>query len=497
MQQCTPMAEAHLHAQSGQTQNYGVVKTMLRAHLPNCTRTCQGVWSLHGTLILTTLLPAFPRTQQKQYITNVYCDNQGVIGCSNWKTMCPYPQDAISDDYPIYAEISQTTAGLKPIDIWLHHIKGHQDTKTDWPLTLPEKLNIECDAHASKMDPARDHHNQLIHPITQAAYPHLKINKQIIIRCLQHTLHDASQTPDYYYYLRNKFNWTQEPDELIHWPTFQLALTRFNQMERRFLSKFIHEWLLLQDRYHMRSLSVDQICPSYQGVKETAQQFLACPNLERQQVWKDLHQSIQKNSICNNINSTLHNLFEHGLYLGHQAATAHNPTIDDAVIWQLAHAQQQTGWNHMYYGRYSPQWIELCTAFHPTVNSTHYFAKNLTLTWQAALATWTIRNKHLHPTNAMEMDQTEIQATIQQIFHNVEHDLRLQEALNYTTSEQIMTKPTWQICQWITNCHHHINNHKKAAKIWAKLCNHDIWQYFTRKPRPQASTTDKNLLRPP
>jgi len=341
-----------------------------------------------------------------------------------------------------FQSISQITAGFQPTDIRLHHVKGHQDTKNDRPLTLPEKLNIDCDARASKMDPARDHHNQLIHPLTQAAYPHLKINEQIIIRRLQHTLRDASQTPDYYYYLRNKFNWTQEPDELIHWPTFQLALTRFNQTERRFISKFIHEWLPLQDRYHVKSLSVDQICPSCRGAPETAQHFLACPNLERQQVWKDLHHSLQKNSIRNNINSTLHNLFEHGLYLGRQAATAYDPTTDDEVIRQLAHAQQQTGWNHMYYGRYSPKWIELCTAFHPTVNSTHYFAKNLTLTWQAALATWMIRNKHLHPTNATEIDQTELQETVQQIFHDVEHDPQLQEALNYTTSEQIMTKPT-------------------------------------------------------
>jgi len=76
------------------------------------------------------------------------------------------------------------------------------------------------------------------------------------------------------------------------------------------------------------------------------------------------------------------------------------------------------------------------------LNSTHYFAQNLTLTWQAALATWTLCNKHLHPMNMTETVWTQLQATIQQIFHDVAQDLHLQEALNYTSPDQIMTNPT-------------------------------------------------------
>jgi len=96
-----------------------------------------------------------------------------------------------------------------------------------------------------------------------------------------------------------------------------------------------------------------------------------------------------------------------------------------------------------------------------------------------------------------ECDLDRLDSTTSNCTANLAQDLHLQEALNYKTSEQIMTKPTCQICHWITNCHHHINNHKTAAKIRAKLCTNNIQQYFTRKPRPQSSTTDKNLLRPP
>jgi len=91
----------------------------------------------------------------------------------------------------------------------------------------------------------------------------------------------------------------------------------------------------------------------------------------------------------------------------------------------------------------------------------------------------------------------QLQATVQQIFYDVQHKPHLHNILQYTNPDQIMTKTTRQIHQWVSNCHNHINNQRKAAKIRAKLHNTNIRQYFSRKQRPQPSTTDKNLLRPP
>jgi len=45
----------------------------------------------------------------------------------------------------------------------------------------------------------------------------------------------------------------------------------------------------------------------------------------------------------------------------------------------------------------------------------------------------------------------------------------LQDLLTYTTSEIIMTENTLHIRQWVMNCHNHLNNQQKAAKLWAKL----------------------------
>jgi len=109
---------------------------------------------------------------------------------------------------------------------------------------------------------------------------------------------------------------------------------------------------------------------------------------------------------------------------------------------------------------------------------------------------WTIRNKHLHPTDPQQADPSQL-ATIQQIFHNVQNEPNLWDILNYTTAEAIMTQPTCTIRQRVNYCHNHIHNQQKAVKIWANLHNHDICQHFIRKIRPQPKTSDKNLLRPP
>jgi len=115
----------------------------------------------------------------------------------------------------------------------------------------------------------------------------------------------------------------------------------------------------------------------------------------------------------------------------------------------------------------------------------------------AVLAIWTIWNKHLHPTDSQQADRTQLQATVQQIFHDVQNDPNLQDILMYTTADAIMNQPTCNIQQWVTNCHNHIHNQQKAAKIRAKLRNHDIQQYFIHNIGPQPKPTDKNLLWPP
>jgi len=96
-----------------------------------------------------------------------------------------YPCDAIQDNYPIYAEINQCLQQLKPLELCFIHVLGHQDKKSDKLLTLPKRLNMDCDAQAANL-PMFDNPDQLQqNPRTEASYPHLHIKGQIIICRLQ------------------------------------------------------------------------------------------------------------------------------------------------------------------------------------------------------------------------------------------------------------------------------------------------------------------------
>ncbi len=112
------------------------------------------------------------------------------------------------------------------------------------------------------------------------SYPHLCVWGKVVIHHLQHTLHDASKSPAYFVYLQYKFTWPTCPSQSIQWQILQLTLTRFKQSEQCMLTTFIHKWLV-QDHYHAKSLSTDQLCLSWQGTTETVQHFLACPHIDQ------------------------------------------------------------------------------------------------------------------------------------------------------------------------------------------------------------------------
>jgi len=105
--------------------------------------------------------------------------------------MVPYPWDAISDDYPIFTKIAQIIKALAPLQVELHHIQGHQDTKLDKPLTIPEKLNIYCDAQALTMGKYHQLETIQQNPRNTSSYSHLVIQGKVVIQHLQHTLRNA------------------------------------------------------------------------------------------------------------------------------------------------------------------------------------------------------------------------------------------------------------------------------------------------------------------
>jgi len=162
-----------------------------------------------------------------QCTIHVYCDNSGVIQKLQRDSSQQYPQDAIQDDYPIYAEIHHQMRERPEITVSFHHVKGHQRETADQKLTLLEKLNIDCDAWAAALHPLPTNSPYCHNPLPQAGFPHLLIKDQCIIQRLQHQLRDAATQQPYFNYLTSKFQWTETAESTIYWPAIQLALCQF------------------------------------------------------------------------------------------------------------------------------------------------------------------------------------------------------------------------------------------------------------------------------
>jgi len=163
---------------------------------------------------------------------HVYCDNSGVIQKLQRDYSHQYPHDAIQDDYPIYAEIHNQMRECPKITVSFHHVKGHQHKMANQKLTLPEKLNIDCNVQAAALNPLPSNSPYCCNPLPQARFPHLLIKDQCIIQWLQHQLHDAATQQPYFDYLTSKFQWMQTAESTIYWPAIQLALRRFKATEQ-------------------------------------------------------------------------------------------------------------------------------------------------------------------------------------------------------------------------------------------------------------------------
>jgi len=129
-----------------------------------------------------------------------------------------------------------------------------------------------------------------------------------------HWLWDTATNCEYYLYLQNKFNWSYQIMTTVHWQIHTLAQCRLKHAEKWIISRFIHEWLPLQDRYHIWSTSVSIQCPSCRQSTEMVEHFMQCPHLDQQAMWHNMHESIYKAQNKHNAFTQCYNALAYGLY---------------------------------------------------------------------------------------------------------------------------------------------------------------------------------------
>jgi len=299
-------------------------------------------------------------------------------------------------------------------------------------------------------------------------------------------------------YLTAKFPGILDPAQDIQWPIIRLALKQFKTAECHIISKFMHEWLLLNNCHQTSNTTQVRTCPSCRQTAETVDHFFACCHHDRQKIWKDLHKQLYKHQIKNSVSNIFHDLLAAGLYHGCSEPT--HITFHHAPnnILQLHQQQEQLGWRQLYYGCMSPSWVTGLQAYHTQLNGTTYYTQCVTLIWKAIIQIWKLQNQHQHPSSYTQEDHSLLEAEVHHIFQEAQQNPILQDMVANTSPEQILSHPTRQVRQWTTNSKNHIRAHHKANQLRAKLKTQDIRQFFPHIPQPPTTTAaNKNLLRPP
>jgi len=184
---------------------------------------------LAAILFLQYYLSCYPPDIPQSDLT-CYCDNLGVITnlteLQN-ETMVR-PNDTTCDDRDIYMAITEASTRCSPILIKYAHVKGHQDQKSDHPLTMEELHNVECD----KLAKAFVCNNPLCstnfnNPEIAVAQPHLKIAGKVICRRFIPAICQATAEPAYQEYLCKRLNWTYADYTDVHWEVLKTALNSY------------------------------------------------------------------------------------------------------------------------------------------------------------------------------------------------------------------------------------------------------------------------------
>jgi len=125
---------------------------------------------LSAIIFLTSYISSFA-IQIPPTTMDCFCDNLGIITTLTQlqETSIARPNDMTADDRDIFLEIKATAARCPRLTLQYLYVPGHQDTKSNKPLTVQEVHNVECDRLAKQFIKAHTSQSTLFNNPAMAA----------------------------------------------------------------------------------------------------------------------------------------------------------------------------------------------------------------------------------------------------------------------------------------------------------------------------------------
>ncbi len=272
-------------------------------------------------------------------------------------------------------------------------------------------------------------------------------------------------------------------------------------MRNKLYKKFIHGCLPLQTGPHVQSSSTDKLCPSCRWHLEEKTHFLACNAIPRKQCFAKLHSQLQQLHLAKAPGWPIPaSDVMAGHHFHHHTTQPSRPNtkLPSPIYITLFQNQEQIRWDQIFNGRIAQSWITRLTHHSTQTNGTLFYAKVVQILWHWVLEIWKECNKNLQHDTQNTYNQTHLQLTVEQIFHDAAQHPSTMALIENQTTENILTRPIKIIRQWVECRQFHMRAQAKAAAIQAKLKTLDIWSFFQPKlQNSRPDTSKKNLLRPP
>jgi len=398
------------------------------------------------------------------------------------------------NDRDLFLEITATALHCTNIKFTYQHVKGHQDDDPHRILTIPEQHNVDCDRRAKKfVTSSAVLSTAMQHPALPAAQPHLIIDGHVICREYLSTIRQAAATPDYYEYLRKRFNWTTADLRKIQWTSLKRAIQLFNRNDQRRLVLFIHDKLPLRSsKFHPHLGST--LCPSCRREPEDYWHFLECHQTDRSKLFENLKRNLRDISNKHQLHPSILTVFWLGLIAIRNDTPYPDIQEDLPPSLRMVYSDQtRIGWDQLYHGRLANTWATAIDQLNPSLPTT---GQQITIymiqaVWNYILESWGLRNQHLHQDGGQLSMPNYQQAVTNLCECRQQFPPTTQEALFRRPLQEMLQLPPAALRTWLERSHLYVKQQLKAAKTRAILNTPDIHSYF------KLTTQTANDLQPP
>jgi len=265
------------------------------------------------------------------------------------------------------------------------------------------------------------------------------------------------------------------------------SLNSFPSNDQRRLVTFMHDKLALRtSKFHPHPGS--QLCPSCQRDSEDRWHFLECQHPERRKLFTTLKQSLATITTKYSLHPAIFTIFWLGLL------TIRNDTPFPEVSAELppilrstVTAQTRLGWDQLYHGRLSTLWETAIEQLNPhlKINGRFIGIQLIKTVWKYILATWALRNQHLH-NDGGKLSLPNYHQAVRTLYElKTRLPQEAQDALFQRPLNQMLEQPPAFLRSWIERSQRYIQQQLKAARKRAKLNTPDIRSFF-RRSNPSA-----------